>query len=107
MTSFFWIGVAAGSYAANCGLGAVVKLRLYDSSPVHWIHHGLYVCTFLLTAVAVSTVFWLPGKAGWYLLPAVVPLAAIPYVSSHSNHHIYLALSAAPFYLASLILAWR
>lgn len=107
MTSFFWVAVATASYAASCGLGAVVKFRLFDSNGVHWLHHAFYICTFILTALAVSTVFWMPGTAGWFLLPALLPLAAIPYVSSHSNNHVYLALSAAPFYIVSLIVCWR
>ena len=37
------------------------------------------------------------------LLPAALPLALIPRVSAHSPRHALLALTAAPFFAASLI----
>lgn len=107
MGSSVWFTLAACSYAASCALGGAVKSRRFDSSRIHWMHHALYICTLVLTIAAVSTVFWSTSRTGWYLAPALLPLAAIPYVSSHSNRHVYLALTAAPFFLLSLILSWR
>lgn len=106
MSPSLWLPLAACSYAASCTLGFVVKFRLFDSSMAHWLHHALYIVTFALSAVGVATVFFSRNPAGWYLLPALVPLAAIPFISSHSNRHIYLALSAAPFFILSLIIVW-
>jgi len=99
--------VATGSYAANCAVGAGVATRVLDTKNVHWVHHTLYVCTATLAGAAASSLLWSPCKAGWALLPAAVPLAMIPRISSHSRRHIGVALSAAPFFTASLIQAWR
>jgi hypothetical protein len=98
---------AAASYAANCAVGAGVATRLLDTSRIHWVHHALYVCTSTLACAAASSLLWSPSRAGWALLPAAVPLVLIPRVSAHSRGHIALALSAAPFFAAGLIRAWR
>ena len=98
---------AAGSYAANCVLGVGVATRLLDTSKVHWVHHVLFSCTATLAGAAVSSLFWSSSRAGWWLLPATVPLSLIPQVSSHSRRHILVALSAAPFFATSLVKAWR
>ena len=99
--------VATASYAANCAVGAGVATRVLDTTNAHWVHHALYICTSTLATVAASSLLWSPCKAGWALLPAAVPLALIPRISSDSRHHIGVALSAAPFFAASLIKAWR
>jgi hypothetical protein len=44
--------------------------------------------------------------AGWWLLPAVVPLAVVPYAGTRSRRHIVVAASAAPFYAAALVADW-
>jgi hypothetical protein len=98
---------ATASYAANCALGVAVATREVDTRNWHWIHHALYVCTSVLAGAAASSVVWSPSRAGWRLLPAAVPLALIPYVSTPSRGHVGLALSAAPFFVASVIKAWR
>ena len=98
---------AATSYAANCLLGAAVAARLIDTSRVRWVHHGMYVATSTLAAAAASSLLWSRSKAGWLLLPAAVPLAVIPYAGTRGRRHPAVALSAAPFFLASLLTAWR
>ncbi len=98
---------AAASYAANCALGAAVATRRVDTSGVHWLHHGLYTCTSVLAAAAVSSLLWSRSRAGWWLLPAAVPLAVIPRVSAHTSGHARIALSAAPFFAAGVVKAWR
>ena len=98
---------AAGSYAANCALGAAVATRRLDTGGFHWVHHALYVCTSTLALAAVSSLLWSESRAGWWLLPAAVPLVLIPYVSSHSRRHPALALTAAPFFAAGVLRAWR
>jgi hypothetical protein len=50
---------------------------------------------------------WSRNRAGLLLLPAAVPLVMIPAISSHSRRHIVTALAAAPFFVASLVKAWR
>ena len=98
---------ATTSYAANCALGVGVATRVVDTRNVHWVHHALYVCTSVLAGAAASSLVWSSSRAGWRLLPAAVPLTLIPYVSTPSRGHVGLALSAAPFFVASLIKAWR
>ncbi|MEF2977425.1 hypothetical protein [Subtercola sp. YIM 133946] len=96
---------ACVSFTVNALFGASVKAGLVNSAPFHWVHSALYICTFVLTGAAISTVFWGGGTAGWWLLPAVVPLAALPYVRSRSWGHVALALSVAPFLALGLIVS--
>ena len=100
-------GAATTAYLANCGLGAAVALGRLDTRNFCWLHHLLYINTSVLTAAATSSLLWSRNRAGWTLLPAAVPLAVIPYAGTHSRRHIGIALSAAPFFLASLVRAWR
>lgn len=98
---------ASTSYLANCALGAGVATRRIRTDRAHWVHHALYIATSTLAGAAVSSLLWSRNRAGWFLLPAAVPLTLIPHVSARSSRHIALALSAAPFFAASLIRAWR
>lgn len=98
---------ATGSYLANCALGAAVATRVVDTHDVRWVHHALYISTSTLAAVAATSLVWSPSPAGWWLLPAAVPLAVIPRISTRSRGHVLAALSAAPFFAASVIKAWR
>lgn len=98
---------ATGSYLLNCALGIGAATRVLDIRKVHGIHHAVYIATSTLAAAAVSSLVWSRDTAGWWLLPAVVPLALIPRISSHSRGHVVVALSAAPFFVASLAQARR
>lgn len=98
---------ASTSYLANCALGVGVATRAIRTGRAHWVHHALYIATSTLVGAAVSSLLWSRNRAGWLLLPAAVPLTLIPYVNARSPRHIALALSAAPFFAASLIRAWR
>jgi len=93
---------ATASYVANVGLGSAVALRLVDNRRFRWAHHALYVSTSLLAGAAASTLLWSDSRAGWRLLPAALPLVVVPYVSARSRRHPVVALSAAPFFVASL-----
>ncbi|MCU1479645.1 MAG: hypothetical protein JWQ19_431 [Subtercola sp.] len=96
---------ACVSFTVNALFGTSVRAGIVNSAGFHWVHSALYICTFVLTGAAISTVFWGGGVAGWFVLPAVVPLAALPYVHARSWGHVALALSAAPFVAAGLIVA--
>lgn len=98
---------ATASYAANCALGAGVATRILDTSKARWVHHALYIATCTLAGAAASSLLWSRSAAGWALVPAAVPLAFIPRVSARSGRHAMIALSAAPFFFASLIRSWR
>ena len=93
---------ATVSYVANCALGAAVATRILRTDEVRWVHHGLYTLTSTLAVGAVSSLVWSRSRAGWFLLPAAVPFVLIPRRSARSSGHMVLALSAAPFFAASL-----
>lgn len=125
---------ATTSYAANCALGAAVAARVIDTRRIRWVHHALYIATCVLAgAAAASAVLPLlrPGtgaattagrasgaaatartaaaarRAALALSPAAVPLVVIPRVSARTARHPLVALSAAPFFVAGLILSRR
>lgn len=93
---------AAASYLLNCALGAGVALRVLDTSGARWVHHAVYVSTALLTAGAGADLARRHRPAFWRLLPAAVPLSAIPAVPARSRWHPVIAGTAAPAYLAAL-----
>lgn len=98
---------AAISYTANCALGLAVAAGVIDTRRFRWLHHALYITTCTAVATALGAVF-LGGsptdrRAAFALAPAVVPLAAIAYVPTHSRRHPLTALAAAPFIVASVM----
>ena len=101
------VTAAASSYAANCALGASVATGLLDTRGYRWLHHALYVATSTLTAAAVVALLVRRDPAGWTLLPALAPLAALPRASARTPRHARTGLSAAPFYLVTLYQARR
>ena len=101
------VTAAASSYAANCALGGSVATGLLDTRGYRWLHHALYIATSTLTAAAVASLLARRDPAGWMLLPALVPLAAMPRASARTPRHARTGLSAAPFYLVTLYQARR
>jgi len=97
------LAVASASYLANIALGVLVATRRVDSSGFHWLHHALYVCTFVLAAAAVAAALWRRPLAGWLLLPALVPFALIPFLGTRGRRHPIAGLAPAPFYLAAAV----
>jgi hypothetical protein len=98
---------AASAYSLNCALGAGVATGLVHTGKFRWIHHALYITTVTTSVAAASSLLWSRNRAGLLLLPAAVPLAVIPRASARSKKHVRTALSAAPFFLLSVIKAWR
>ncbi len=96
---------AATAYGANCALGAAVAARVVDTRNFRWLHHLLYIATCLTTAVALSAGLWRSPPRHPGILGAVPPLAAIPYLGTHTRRHPLVALAAAPFVLAGLVLS--
>ena len=95
---------AAAAYGANLALGSAVALRILDTSSFRWIHHGIYITTCVLAGAAASSVVWSRSRAGLALLPAAVPLAALPRLGSRpQRRHALVALAAAPFFVLGLI----
>ncbi len=102
---------ATASYTINCALGLAVAARVIDTSRIRWVHHALYISTCVLAGASAGSALWSRDPrakvAAAALLPAAVPLAAIPRVSARSRRHPLLALTAAPFFAAALILSRR
>jgi hypothetical protein len=99
---------AAGvSYAASCAVGTGVASGAVDLHGARWVHHALYITTAALAGAAVSSLLWSTNRAGWMLLPAAVPLAALARLGPRSPRHPIVALAAAPFFVASLIYSRR
>ena len=103
---------AALSYTANCALGTAVAAKLVDTSGFRWLHHALYIATCLSSSAAfIAAWFGTPRqssrRAALTLLPAMVPLAAIPWAGTRGTRHPLVALAAAPFITASLVRSLR
>jgi len=94
--------VAGASYLASCALGTGVATGVLRTGRARWVHHALYISTATLTAVALAAAGRERARAGWWLLPVVVPLAVVPYAGTRSWRHVAVAASAAPFYAAAL-----
>ena len=101
------VTAAAAGYAANVALGTSVAAGWLDTRGYRWLHHVLYLTTGTLTAAATAALLIGRDRGGWTLLPALLPLAALPYAGTRTPRHARLGLSAAPFYLATLRRAWR
>jgi hypothetical protein len=94
---------AGSSYLASCALGTGVATGLFTTGRARWVHHALYLSTASLTALALASGALGRRRAAWWLLPAVVPLAVVPYAGTRSRRHVLVAASAAPFYAAALV----
>ncbi|NIZ90975.1 hypothetical protein [Kineococcus rubinsiae] len=96
------VTAASASYTANCALGIAVATGRLDTSRARWVHHAVYVATVTLSLGAAAALLRTRDRALLRLLPAAVPLAAIPHVSARTRGHVLLALTAAPAYVATL-----
>jgi len=101
------ITAASVSYASNVAFGTAVAMGAIDNGRIRWVHHALYAATSSLTTVALAAAVTARRPAGLALLPALVPLAALPYAGGRVRRHAALAGSAAPAYVIALVLAWR
>ncbi len=94
--------VAGGSYLASCALGTAVRTGVLVTGRARWVHHALFVSTATLTGLALAAAGLERRRAGWWLLPVVVPLAVVPYLGTRSRRHVLVAVAAAPCYAAAL-----
>jgi hypothetical protein len=95
------VRLAIGSYAANCLLGIAVATRILRLGRARWLHHALYVGTATTAAAAASSAVWARSVPGAALLPALLPLALVPYRSATVPRHVAAATAAAPAYVAA------
>ena len=102
------VTASAGAYTVNCALGASVAARWVDTSNVRWVHHGLYVITSTVTAVAWVTAMRERSPVAAALAPTLVPLFLLQRHGARPlERHTRNALAAAPCYAAGLALARR
>jgi len=101
------VTAAAASYAVNAAFGTAVAAGVIDNGRIRWVHHALFSATAALTVIAVAAGALERRPAGLALLPALGPLAALPYAGGRLRRHAALAGSAAPAYAAALVSAWR
>ena len=97
---------ATTSYVANVALGTSAATGLVRTHRFRWVHHALYISTASLTGVALGATLLARHRSGWWLLPAVLPLAVVPYAGTRSRRHVLVAVSAAPFYAAAVAAEW-
>ncbi|WP_114558839.1 hypothetical protein [Desertihabitans aurantiacus] len=100
------VTAAAAGYAANVAFGTAVATGVVDNRRIRWVHHALFIATSTLTGLALAASAVQRRPAGLALLPAVVPLAALPYAGGRLRRHTGLAGSAAPAFLSALVLVW-
>jgi hypothetical protein len=99
---------AAGvGYASNVAFGVAVATGVIDNRRIRWVHHALFVATTTLTAAAL-----IAGAAGHRrstlaLLPAIVPLAILPYAGGGIRRHAAIAAVAAPSFTTAIVMAWK
>jgi hypothetical protein len=97
------LGATAASFLTNCVLG-IVAWRRHGIGRARWLHHAFFISTSTLATASVASAAWEGNRAGWYLLPAAVPLTLIPRLSARTPGHVVIALTIAPFVAAS---SWK
>ena len=100
------VRAAVVSYVANCALGTAAASGV-STRRLHWLHHPPFISTATLTATAAGVGLAQHRRSAYALVPTAVPLALIPYLGTHGPRHRVVALSAAPFYAAGLVLSRR
>jgi hypothetical protein len=105
---------ATGAYLLNCAIGIGAAARILPPRPELRLHHRAYLLTSALTAVALSAAIWAPApgraaarRAALALVPALIPLAALPAAGTRTRRHPAVALTAAPWYAWSTLTTWR
>ncbi len=71
------------------------------------MHHAMYIATVSTTLLALVTGIRRDRRAALALAPALVPLAVIPYAGTHTRRHPAVALTAAPFIAAGVVISRR
>ncbi len=98
--------LAACSYAASCALGIGVATGRLRTGRAHWVHHALYVSTTATAAASATALVAERGRRGAIAVPALLPLALIPFAGTRGWRHPALAAAGTPFTIAALVVAW-
>jgi hypothetical protein len=101
------VTAATASYVSNVAFGVGVATGAVDNRRIRWVHHALFVGTAALTAAALGTAAVERRSAGLALLPAVGPLAVLPFAGGRVRRHAAVAAAAGPSFLAALIIVRR
>jgi hypothetical protein len=101
------IVAASVSYLVNCALGSAVAIGAVRTGRWGWTHHAVYITTSILTAAAAVALVSRHRRGGLAVLPALVPLAVIPFAGTRGARHPTIALAAAPFFAASVVQTLR
>lgn len=99
---------AAALYAATCTVGASVRTGVLDTSRARWVHHALFVATASATGLAALRLA-ASGRvpAALALATTALPFTALTRISTRTDRHALVALTAAPAYAAALALTAR
>lgn len=101
------VTAASVGYAANVAFGTAVATGAIDNRRIRWVHNALFLATATLTALAITAGAIERRPAALALLPAVAPLAALPFAGGSLRRHAMIGGSAAPSYAAALALSRR
>lgn len=99
------LATAAGAvYGSTAMLGVGLATGLWRNERNRWVHHVGYIAAVTLTSatVAVSALREQDGTRAALAAAALVPLAALPRVSTRSRRHPLIALTAAPWLIAAI-----
>ena len=99
---------AAAFYAATCTVGASVRTGVLDTSRARCVHHALFLATASATGFAVLRLAASNRvPAALALATTALPFTALTRVSTRTDRHALVALTAAPAYAAALALTVR
>ena len=102
------VTAASAAYAGNVAFGVGVATGVIDNARITWVHHALFITTASLTGLALAASAVERRPAGLALLPAVAPLAALPYIRGGGiRRHAAVASLAAPSFITALVLVHR
>ena len=102
------VAAASAAYAGNVAFGVGVATGVIDNARIKWVHHALFITTASLTGLALAASAVERRPAGLALLPAVAPLAGLPYIRGGGiRRHATIASLAAPSFITALVLAQR
>lgn len=104
MTASRRLAIAAFAvYATTASMGVGLATGAWRNERHRWVHHvGFIGATTLVAATVVVGLVDAPRRAG-RILPALLPLAALPRVPTRSRRHPLVALTAAPWLVAATL----
>lgn len=96
--------LAASCFTANFVLGVLVQLRIVDSGPFKWLHHGLFFAAFVTAGVAALTALLQGSAYLWPLLGILALFTALPSIRAGTLAHAALASAVLVLYVTGFAL---